>query len=232
MKFISMIAFVFLILISVSLAEEDQKFATILGKVSDYEDNLKSGEQILFVNKSTQEKHLATSGKDGTFQINLLCGNTYVIKILGFKDEQEYTELAIPELEENQSSITFELNIQYEPAKEFILQNVYFETAKWDIKDESYPELDMLVEFLKTRGYQLVEIGGHTDNIGDKNSNQTLSQKRAEAIVSYLVSKGISKDKLLAKGYGEDVPITSNESEKGRSQNRRTEVKILTVSDK
>ena len=72
-----------------------------------------------------------------------------------------------------------------------------------------------------------VELSGHTDNTGSEVLNNRLSQKRAEAVVKYLISKAIDKEKLTAKGYGSTAPIDSNETLEGRQNNRRTEFEII-----
>ncbi len=73
-----------------------------------------------------------------------------------------------------------------------------------------------------------VEISGHTDNIGEKNYNKWLSQKRANAVVAYLVNKGLDERRFIATGYGETMPLASNDNEQeGRTLNRRVEFKIL-----
>lgn len=72
-----------------------------------------------------------------------------------------------------------------------------------------------------------VEIGGHTDNVGDDSSNQVLSDNRAKAVRDWLIENGIAADRLTHKGYGETEPIASNDTEEGRAQNRRTELKII-----
>jgi outer membrane protein OmpA-like peptidoglycan-associated protein len=73
----------------------------------------------------------------------------------------------------------------------------------------------------------VVEISGHTDNKGKPKDNLTLSQNRANAVVTYLVEAGISAEQLVAKGYGQDLPIDTNDNDKGRLNNRRVEFKIL-----
>jgi OOP family OmpA-OmpF porin len=72
-----------------------------------------------------------------------------------------------------------------------------------------------------------IEIAGHTDNKGDKKYNQTLSQKRAETVVNYIVKKGIAITRLTAKGYGDTTPIAPNDTEENKAKNRRTELKVL-----
>jgi OOP family OmpA-OmpF porin len=73
----------------------------------------------------------------------------------------------------------------------------------------------------------LIEIAGHTDNVGPADQNRALSQKRAEAVVKYLVDKGVDKSRLIAKGYGPDKPIADNKDAKGKQKNRRVEFVIL-----
>ena len=72
-----------------------------------------------------------------------------------------------------------------------------------------------------------IEIGGHTDNVGDDNANLILSKQRADAVRDYLVENGISADLLETKGYGESKPIASNKTEEGRRKNRRVEIKFI-----
>jgi outer membrane protein OmpA-like peptidoglycan-associated protein len=88
-------------------------------------------------------------------------------------------------------------------------------------------ELDKLVAFLTKNPNLKIELGGHTDNVGDKKMNQVLSDNRAKAVYSYLVQKGISKERLTTKGYGDTLPIATNDTEEGRAENRRTEFKVI-----
>jgi outer membrane protein OmpA-like peptidoglycan-associated protein len=106
------------------------------------------------------------------------------------------------------------------------LRNVFFDIGKSIVKKDSYAELDRLVDLMKKLTNLRVELSGHTDNTGSEVLNTRLSQKRAEAVVEYLISKGISKEKLTAKGYGSSEPIDSNETSEGRQNNRRTEFEI------
>jgi outer membrane protein OmpA-like peptidoglycan-associated protein len=114
------------------------------------------------------------------------------------------------------------------PAKdiEVKLANVFFDTDKFDIKDESKLELDKLVLLLKKFPFMKIEIGGHTDNTGDKLKNKTLSQNRAKSVKDYLIAKGIEPTRLSAIGYGDSKPISDNNTIEGRSENRRTVFKI------
>ena len=109
-----------------------------------------------------------------------------------------------------------------------VLNFVYFDFNSANLKEESYDELDRLKQFVLSSMGTSIEIAGHTDNVGPKAYNQQLSQARAQAIVDYLVAQGVTVEQLIAKGYGEDDPIASNDDEKdGRELNRRVEMRVL-----
>ena len=107
------------------------------------------------------------------------------------------------------------------------LKNVFFDFDKYTIQNESYVELDRLVTLLLEFPNIKVELSGHTDNIGNEKYNKKLSQKRADAVKKYLRDKGIDNKRVKAKGYGSEKPVVSNDTEEGRSKNRRTEFEIL-----
>lgn len=107
------------------------------------------------------------------------------------------------------------------------LKNIFFETNQFELLPTSFVELENLYQLLSENNNLKVEISGHTDNVGSQTSNQILSEKRAQSVVNYLLSKGISKERLIYKGYGETAPIASNETAEGRALNRRTSVKII-----
>lgn len=106
------------------------------------------------------------------------------------------------------------------------LNNIFFETAKWDLLPESYVELDKLVKILADNPAMEITISGHTDNIGNDAANQLLSANRAKAVVDYLIMKGIVQARLQQAGYGEGNPLATNDTEEGRATNRRVEFTI------
>ena len=108
------------------------------------------------------------------------------------------------------------------------LRNIFFETAKFSLLDDSKSELEKLIAFLNLNKSMTIEISGHTDNVGDKKANIALSLNRAKSVYDYLVSNGIGADRLKYKGYGDAQPIASNDTPEGRQLNRRTEFKVLT----
>ena len=109
------------------------------------------------------------------------------------------------------------------------LNNVFFDVDRYELKPESKYELDKLVFLLKKFPFMKIEIGGHTDNTGDKAKNKTLSQNRAKAVKDYLVNAGIDGTRLNAVGYGDSKPIAENTTDTGRAKNRRTVFKVLSV---
>ena len=107
-----------------------------------------------------------------------------------------------------------------------VFDNLNFEFGKADIKKESFPYLDKLADtLLKAKNWTL-EIQGHTDDKGTDEYNLKLSQNRADAVKKYLVSKGVVADTITAKGFGESVPLITNDTDANREKNRRVEFKI------
>ncbi len=106
------------------------------------------------------------------------------------------------------------------------LNNIFFDFDKWDLKKESSLELDRWVSFLKKNSETSAEVEGHTCNIGTDEYNRNLSEKRAEAVVKYLSSKGIEEGRLVFRGYGESQPQASNATASGREKNRRVIIRI------
>ena len=118
-----------------------------------------------------------------------------------------------------------------------VLQNVYYDFDKATLKPESHEALDKLAEMLNAHPDMVIELGAHTDNLGSDTYNQRLSEARAKSCVAYLISKGIDKNRLQAKGYGSSQPIAPNknndgtDNREGRQQNRRTEFKVIGKSE-
>ena len=112
--------------------------------------------------------------------------------------------------------------------KKVIIRNIYYHFDKYSLKSESYAELDKIEKLMNENPSMKLEISGHTDKIGTHAYNIVLAKRRANSVVKFLVNKGISSDRLIAKGYGEDKPLVSNDDEiDGREINRRTEFIIL-----
>ncbi len=123
-----------------------------------------------------------------------------------------------------------EVNIELELIKTnatAVLNNVFFETDRYDLKEKSLTELQEVARFLLDNPKIRVEIGGHTDNVGTAAYNFQLSQKRAQSVASYMVRQGIESSRIIQKGYGSQQPVKPNDTEENRRVNRRIEFKIV-----
>ncbi|OGU64110.1 MAG: hypothetical protein A2W30_09645 [Ignavibacteria bacterium RBG_16_36_9] len=108
-----------------------------------------------------------------------------------------------------------------------VLEGITFETGKADITPESEVVLQGALKTMQTYPDIFVEISGHTDDVGSVSSNQTLSQRRADSVRFWLISKGIQPDRIIAKGYGEEFPRVPNNSSENKRMNRRIEFKRI-----
>ena len=169
---------------------------------------------------------IATNSASGKFLISLQSGSNYgiAVKADGYLFHSENFDIP-KESEYNLVNKVIELK-NVKVGSKIALRNIFFETASSKLKPESNNELDRLVKLMKDVSGLKVEISGHTDNTGSASLNDKLSQARAQAVVDYLVSKGISKSRLTAKGYGSSQPVATNKSAEGRQQNRRVEFEI------
>lgn len=112
------------------------------------------------------------------------------------------------------------------------VQSIYFESGSTDFTKSSYQSLSQLYNFLIQNPDIKIEVGGHTNNRPEKEYADWLSNGRAKKVVEYLINRGISKDRLSFKGYGKDLPISSNKTAEGRRLNQRVEIKIIDLDEK
>jgi outer membrane protein OmpA-like peptidoglycan-associated protein len=165
--------------------------------------------------------------KTGSYQIILPHGRRYAF----LAEEKGYfpvssnvnaTDLAeFAELEQNLLLAPVEVGLVVR------LNNIFFEYDDAALKNESFSELNRLVDLMKENPKLEIEIGGHSDDQGADAYNLTLSQRRVESVVTYLVSRGIEGSRFVAVGYGESQPVADNSTEEGQAFNRRVEFKIL-----
>lgn len=126
------------------------------------------------------------------------------------------------------SSLQVDIPLQpIEKGASVLLKNIFFATKKYDLEPTSTAELDQLVVLLNENPSAAIQINGYTDNVGKPADNLLLSINRAKSVTTYLKSKGISPKRLLAKGFGETLPLAPNTTEEGKAKNRRTELSIL-----
>ena len=132
--------------------------------------------------------------------------------------------LYIGEREAMQQDIVVNELIEKINKEGFISLYINFDTGKATIKPDSFSQLDQVVAALRQAPELKLEVGGHTDNVGTPDSNQTLSETRAKSVMKYLTDKGVAASRLTAKGYGQTSPVADNRSEDGRAKNRRVEL--------
>jgi outer membrane protein OmpA-like peptidoglycan-associated protein len=123
-------------------------------------------------------------------------------------------------------------NINLEPVQigaSIVLENVFFSLDSYELMPESNKDLLEILSIFRQNPGIVMEISGFTDDTGSDDYNLILSQKRAQSVVNYLISNGISSSQLISKGFGKSNPIASNELEEGRRLNRRTEMKVVSL---
>lgn len=134
------------------------------------------------------------------------------------------------EIPKDTSYQEIQLDIALEPIKKgtkVVLNNIFFESGRAELKPISYVELNKAIDLLEDNKTMVIEIGGHTDNVGSADLNMKLSEQRAKAVMDYMVLAGIAPERLRSKGYGETTPIATNDTKEGKAKNRRTEFEIV-----
>ena len=200
----------------------------IRGKVFDKKTSKGLPSSVELTDLASQEviSSIQTDGS-GRYLITLPVGKDYAFNVnrkgyLFFSDNFS--------LNEKSPDSTYNVDIPLQPIEAnatIVLRNIFFDVNKFAIKPESYSELDKIVMLLKDNPTLTIQIHGHTDNVGKASDNLNLSNDRAESVVKYLVSKGITATRLSSKGFGATVPVASNNTEAGRAQNRRTELTVI-----
>lgn len=170
-----------------------------------------------------------SDGKSGEFLVCLPVNKNYALNVSknGYMFYSENFSL-----KEKNDSKPYLMDIPLQPIDTGTiveLKNIFFETNKFDLKDESKVELQKLINFLNVNKNIRIEISGHTDNVGDKKLNQVLSQNRAKSVYDYLINNGIDKTRLSFKGYGDTKPVVANDTPENKARNRRTEFKVVSL---
>ena len=200
------------------------------GKITDENGNPLEAQIILTDNETGEQLAVFTSNSEtGNFLVSLPSGKNYGIAIKkdGFLFHSE--NFNIPE-NAPYEELTKDIKLKKVAAgAEIVLNNIFFDFNKATLRPESKTELKNVIEFLQQNPSVTIEISGHTDNVGSYEYNQSLSERRAKAVVDYLVEQGIPLSRLVYKGYSFSKPIASNDTEEGRQLNRRVEFKILSA---
>lgn len=209
-----------------------QQVATIRGIVTDTEGNplqvtikwedLSTGREVGRLNSDVET---------GAYFVTLPLGKNY-----GYYAEKEgyYPVAKSVDLRNTTEGVDIEVNIALTPIETIAeegtsvrLNNIFFDVDKSTLKPESRAELDRFARMIGNFPSGVIEISGHTDSTASHAYNKGLSQRRAQAVVDYLVEQGIPRERLVAQGYGEEKPVADNGLEEGRALNRRVEFRFL-----
>ncbi|WP_290791258.1 OmpA family protein [Flavihumibacter sp. UBA7668] len=169
---------------------------------------------------------LVETDETGNYIITLPTGRDYVFNV-NRKGYLFYSENL--QLSQRAPDSTYTIDIDLQPITKdasIVLKNIFYESGSKELNPSSEVELDKLVELMKENPTLRIQINGHTDAVGKAADNLSLSNGRAQAVVDYLVKKGVQPARLSFKGFGSTLPIADNNTEEGRAKNRRTEVKV------
>ena len=201
---------------------EDEALVKI--KVSTMDGKARPNDEIIFVSSKTGNTFKSISNSEGKSTIVLKKADKYEVFYNNLNEKEKVQEFEIPD---SKGKYSINLSLKYDPPRTITLKNVFFDSGKAILKKESYAALNELYDALRMKPAMVIEIAGHTDNVGSKEANQLLSEQRAVSVRAYLIRKGIEGSRIQAKGYGDSEPVAYNDSSEGRQQNRRTEVRII-----
>ena len=176
--------------------------------------------------KGSTKNYTFISDIQGNGIIDLKKGEEFRVSCFVNGEEFKFDEVIY--IEKNKNIISANIDLQFDLYESiFEIKNLNFKTAKYNIEEKYFQELDNLKSLLVNENEIKIEIAGHTDNNGSELANQLLSENRAKSVKSYLVKNGIDKLRINYVGYGEKQPIANNNSKQGREKNRRIEIRIL-----
>ena len=168
-----------------------------------------------------------TNPRTGEYQIALPCGEAYSFRAErdGYLPVDDNIDLTNQDAyEELKRDIIL---TPIDVGSDVTINNLFFDTGKSSIRNESFPELDRLDALMIKNPTLIVEIDGYTDDVGSTVNNNALSLDRAQAVVKYLTGKGIPAARVIAKGFGKSQPVAPNTTEEGKQKNRRVEFLIV-----
>ncbi len=208
--------------------DRPSKTLWVKGNVFDQKTKLGLPSAVELINLSTaQTNSKVQTDEEGNYLITLPVGDDYVFNV-NRKGYLFYSGNF--SLKQHSTDTIYTINIPLIPIEvnaSIVLQNIFFDTKQSVLKPESMIELDKVIQLLKDNPTIKIEIGGYTDNVGKPADNLVLSNSRAKSVINYFLYKGIPIARLTSKGFGETKPLADNKTEKGRSKNRRTELKVL-----
>ena len=218
-------------IVKIRLAEEVKPKPVVLlrGKVLDAKTKQPVAADIAYhYLPDGNEAGIASSNmSSGEYQIILPFGHTYGYRAEAAGYYAVSENLDLKELKEYKELVQDLYLVPIQTGEVVRLNNIFFNTGKWELQAESFIELNRVAQLLNDNPTMQIEISGHTDNVGTDDFNITLSGNRAKAVVDYLISKGITTERLSSKGFGKTKPVAPNDTEEGRKDNRRVEFTIV-----
>lgn len=212
----------------VSLKEEN-KTTYSKGKITDKVTSkpLRASVELLDVATGELVQSVKSDGTDGSYLLILTEGKQYALRVYatGYLFESRSFDFRKPS-DFNPLTLDFQLS-PLKSGASVVLNNIFFPSNSAILNPESSTELNKVVEFLGLNPTVKIELSGHTDDVGSDADNLSLSEKRAKSVYEFLVGKGVAKERLVFKGYGETKPKQPNTNEANRALNRRIEFKVL-----
>jgi outer membrane protein OmpA-like peptidoglycan-associated protein len=220
-------------IVKIKLAVENKPQPVVLvkGKVLNKNTSLPIEAKISYENLATglNQGVAVSNPATGEYQIALPYGvnygfNAMAPNFISISDNLDLT--AISEYKEIKRDLFL---APLEAGQVIRINNIFFETAKSELKTESFSELNRLVKLMEQNPAMEIALSGHTDNVGSEDANQKLSTDRAKSVLDYLVSKGITAGRISSGGFGKSKPVATNDTEEGRAINRRVEFTVIKI---
>ncbi|MEP4532422.1 MAG: OmpA family protein [Cyclobacteriaceae bacterium] len=208
--------------------EPDEIFMTVYGKVIDGGTGEGIDNAIVLVERLPDGVDVGNVQTQGsTYKFKVRAGARYglLAKLDGYLSQNQnfdFNDVSSSDSVEQNLTLT-----KIEKEAKIVINNIFFDFDKAVLKTSSYPELNRILEHLQDGNIKKIQISGHTDSVGDDAYNKGLSQRRARAVYTYFRQRGITGDKMDVVGYGETKPVAGNDTNEGRSRNRRVEFQIL-----
>jgi outer membrane protein OmpA-like peptidoglycan-associated protein len=226
--------------IKLPILKNPEPWVTVSGKIVDSETGKPVGAKIIY-ERLPDGKEMGIAKADpetGLYELRLPAGQLYGLRAEADGKISENQNLDLRNITSDRviAGQNFGLKsigvdpIAVSPIQEnvtIVLNNVFFDFDKSILKEESYPELNRIIDLMMKTPAMQIEIAGHTDSVGDEQYNLQLSERRAKAVTKYLLGKGIENTRINTTFFGEQKPTTTNETPEGRGRNRRVEFKIL-----
>ncbi len=221
--------------VKLPIVKSPEPWVTVKGKIIDATTGNPMSAKIIYERlPDGKELGIAQSNPNtGEYEIRLPAGHLYGVRAEAEGKISESQNLDLRNVKADQTIEHEDFNlapIKVAPVQENItinLNNIFFAFDQYTLLEESFSELNRIVALMNEKTGMQIEIAGHTDSTGPEAYNMKLSERRAKSVVKYLVSKGVSQDRVTSVFFGETKPAVSNDTKENRRKNRRVEFKIL-----